>query len=61
MTLSASATTAFKAAQARWLQARNSCCADKTCLANSYRPAPAAARAIAGADWHRRASGPTLT
>jgi uncharacterized protein len=36
MTLSASATTAFKAAQARWLQARNSCGADKSCLANSY-------------------------
>jgi uncharacterized protein len=37
MALPASATAAFKAAQARWLQARNSCGADKTCLANSYR------------------------
>jgi uncharacterized protein len=37
MTLSASATAAFKAAQARWLQARNACGADKTCLANSCR------------------------
>jgi uncharacterized protein len=43
MAMPASATTAFKAAQARWLQARNSCGADKTCLANSYQPAPAAA------------------
>jgi uncharacterized protein len=37
MALPASATAAFKAAQARWLQARNPCGADKTCLANSYR------------------------
>jgi uncharacterized protein len=37
MAMPASATAAFKAAQARWLQARNSSGADKTCLANSYR------------------------
>jgi len=37
MALPAPATAAFKAAQARWLQARNACGADKTCLANSYR------------------------
>jgi uncharacterized protein len=37
MTLSTSATAAFKAAQARWLKARDSCGADTTCLANSYR------------------------
>jgi uncharacterized protein len=37
MALPVSATAAFKAAQARWLQARNACGADKTCLANSYR------------------------
>jgi uncharacterized protein len=37
MALPASATASFKAAQARWLQARNACGADKACLANSYR------------------------
>jgi len=37
MTLPATATASLKTAQARWLQARNACGADKTCLANSYR------------------------